>query len=226
LNAVAEAPGLIDVLRFMAGQRALLHLMAAAAVITVVISGPGAFAYSFFIRYHHMKLQVLGPLLGGLSAIIGLIVIPGSGLLSDRLGKRDPRLRLFATAGVLLLATPTVLVSYLAPQPFALPLFLATLLIQGAWLGPLYGTAQNLSPSRMRSRVSSILFVVNGLIGVGLGPVVVGALSDVLSRSLGVGGLRAALMICTSLGFWAALHFYLATRTLERDLDRAAAVTS
>jgi hypothetical protein len=40
---------------------------------------------------------------------------------------------------------------------------------------------------------------------------------------MGAVGLRAALMIVTALGFWAALHFYLATRTLQRDLDRARA---
>ena len=99
-------------------------------------------------------------------------------------------------------------------------------MIQGAWLGPLFGTAQNLCPPRLRSTMASILFVVNGLIGVGFGPVVVGVLSDTLSRRIGAGGLRAALMIVTALGFWAALHFCLATRTLRSDLDRAQGVLS
>lgn len=73
----------------------------------------------------------------------------------------------------------------------------------------------------MRSTVAAMLFVVNGLIGVGLGPVLVGELSDVFAAHFHGDGLRPALMIVTALGLWGALHLYLATRTLRRDLERA-----
>lgn len=223
-RTVADAaPPMGEVLKFMGSQHALLHLMAAAALITVVMSGPGAFSYSFFIRYHHMNLKTLGPLLGSLGAFFGLIIIPGSGLLSDWLGKRDANLRLWTIAGVLAVASPIVMAGYVAPMPYALALYLAQFLIQGAWLGPLYGAAQNLAKPRMRSTVAGILFVVNGLVGFGLGPVLVGSLSDAFSRHYPGQGLRISLVLTTTLGFWAAAHLVLATRTLKRDLAKAKA---
>ncbi|HEY3696671.1 MFS transporter [Phenylobacterium sp.] len=219
----SDAPGLGKALRFIASQRSLLHLMAALAIITLVVTGQGAFGYAFFMRYHHMDLRELGPLLGVSSGAIGLASILTAGLISDRLGRRDPRLRLWVVVATLVAGTPIVMTSYVIPGPLALPLYLTHVLLLSVWLGPGIATAQNLAQPRIRSTVASIVYVVNGLIGFGLGPVVVGALSDGLAAQLGAGSLRAALLVVTALGFWAALHFHLATRSLTADLARAAA---
>ncbi len=221
--APTEAPGWGEVMKFLWSQHALVHVILAAALITLVISGPGTFGFSFFLRYHHMNLRALGPLLGGLSAVIGTVVTLGAGMLADQLGKRDPRLRLWLVVGVLLVATPLTMLAYVAPLAIAFPLYLTHLLIQGAWLGPVFGASQNLAHPRMRSRVAAILFVVNGLVGVGLGPVIAGVLSDVFNAQAPGEGLRLSLILTTGLGFWAALHLYLATRTLKADLARAGA---
>jgi hypothetical protein len=66
----------------------------------------------------------------------------------------------------------------------------------------------------MRSTMSGVLLIVNGLLGVGFGPLVTGQISDAY-------GLRAALIVTTALGLWDALHFALATRSVRSDLQRA-----
>jgi hypothetical protein len=73
----------------------------------------------------------------------------------------------------------------------------------------------------MRSTVAAMMFVVNGLIGFGFGPVIVGALSDSLAAHVGAQSLRWALVIVVLMNVWAALHFFLATRTLKAGLARA-----
>jgi MFS family permease len=148
------------------------------------------------------------------------LAILGSGMIADRIGARDPRRRLWLIAGVLLVATPTVILGCVLPQPFALPVFLAHLVITSVWLGPATATAQNLAHPRMRATVAAILFVTMGVVGVGIGPVFTGVISDVWSTHFGAEGLRVALIVTTLLGFWSALHFYLATRTLVGDLAR------
>jgi MFS family permease len=221
-----KAPPFKDVLRFIASQRSLLHLFAGLALITVVVSGQGAFAYSFFIRYHGMSLKEIGPLLGIASGVIGIGVMLGSGFLADWLAKRDPRMRLWVIVAVFVAISPLVILGFLAPQPYAVPLYLTHILITGVWMGPGFATAQNLSHPRMRTTIAAIMYVVNGFIGFGLGPVVLGRASDMLSVPFGDQGLRYAMIIGTAVGFWAALHFYLATRTLRADLDRAQGVAA
>jgi predicted MFS family arabinose efflux permease len=219
----ARSAGFGEVLRFVASQRSLLHLILSLAIISVVVAGQGVFAYSFFMRYHHMNLRQIGPALGLASGVLGVGSMLAAGAIADRLGKRDPRLRLWVIVGTLVVVSPVVMASYLIPGPFAFPLYLSHILVLNVWLGPGYATIQNLTQPRMRSTVAAITYVVNGLIGFGLGPMAVGGLSDGLAAPLGAQSLRAALLIVTALGFWAALHFHLATRTLRADLARAAA---
>ncbi|CAN7538733.1 MFS transporter [Phenylobacterium sp. LjRoot219] len=218
--ADAAAPSFGEALRFVGRQRALIHLIIGVALVTTIISGQGAFSYAFFMREHGMSLRTLGPLLGISSAAILTVVLLSSGMLADRLAKRDPGLRLWLIVAVLLVATPAVMLSYLLPQPYALALYLVHVLVTGVWQGPAFATAQNLAPPQMRATLASIMLLVNGLVGVGLGPVLTGFVSDAWSAQFGGGGLRAALILTTALGFWAALHFWLATRTLKADLAR------
>jgi MFS family permease len=218
----AGAASFMEVLRFMASQRSLLHLMAALAIITVVVSGAGTFTYAFFMRYHHMNLRALGPIMGIAGAVVGVISMLAAGLIADRLGQHDPRNRLWFIAATLVTVIPLTIASYLTPLPYALVLYFSHTLVLNVWLGPGYATAQNLCQPRMRSTVAGIMFVTNNLIGFGGGPVLVGALSDGLTAQLGEQSLRVALVAVVALGFWAALHFHLATRTLNQDLARAA----
>jgi hypothetical protein len=66
-----------------------------------------------------------------------------------------------------------------------------------------------------------MLLILN-LIGLGLGPLVVGALSDNLAPYFGNDSLRYSLMLTVIImGPWAALHYYLAGRSIDADLSRA-----
>jgi hypothetical protein len=64
-----------------------------------------------------------------------------------------------------------------------------------------------------------MIFVAN-LIGLGLGPVVVGSVSDLLHPSLGAASLRYALLIVISLvGVWCIVHYILSAQTIIEDID-------
>jgi hypothetical protein len=72
----------------------------------------------------------------------------------------------------------------------------------------------------MRALASAILLFILNIIGLGLGPFLVGVLSDVLSDSLGRESLRYAILIATGAYFWAGAHFLLAGRTIRQALHR------
>jgi hypothetical protein len=71
----------------------------------------------------------------------------------------------------------------------------------------------------MRSVASAILLFVINIIGMGLGPYVVGILSDLLHPGFGIQSLRYALCIAVIANLWATVHYLLAAQTLRVDLD-------
>jgi MFS family permease len=116
-------------------------------------------------------------------------------------------------------------VFYTTENPIA-ALFLA---VPGAILGPMYlgptfGMTQSLVTPAMRATASAILLFILNLIGLGLGPVFAGYLSDELRPSHGEESIRYSLLILAVAGnLWSALHYYLASRTLRDDLQAKAA---
>jgi len=69
----------------------------------------------------------------------------------------------------------------------------------------------------MRATASAIFLFINNLIGIGLGSVALGALSDVLSARYGTDSLRYAILAGTLFYFVAAALFLLSAKRLERD---------
>jgi len=70
----------------------------------------------------------------------------------------------------------------------------------------------------MRAMASAILFFILNFIGLGLGPLVVGMLSDFLAPSYGSESLRYALGIVAFVNLVSATFFILAARKLLDDL--------
>jgi MFS family permease len=96
------------------------------------------------------------------------------------------------------------------------PVLLGTL-----WYGPVYATAQSIVDPHMRATASAVLLLIINLIGLGLGPVAVGLLSDVLAGPVGLGeaqGVRWALILSTLLGLVAFGLFWTARKTIREEM--------
>jgi MFS family permease len=85
---------------------------------------------------------------------------------------------------------------------------------------PVGAVTQALAPLRMRGLISAVLNSLLTLFGLGLGPLLTGWVSDLVSAS-GGDGLRTGLAWISALNLWAALHFALAARTLPEELKRS-----
>ena len=90
-------------------------------------------------------------------------------------------------------------------------------LLGGVYLGPTFAMTQTLVRPSMRALASAILLFIINLIGLGLGPTVVGFLSERLKPTYGDESVRYALLWVVVIGAaWATLHYLLAARTLRR----------
>jgi predicted MFS family arabinose efflux permease len=215
-----DAQSLPEVLRFMAGLRSFWHFSFAGALHAFVGYGAAYFVPSFFARVHEMGLAERGTWL----SLVGLVAVVGTylgGWLGDRLAPRDMRWYLWVPAIATLAGVPIALGYYLSANPYvALLLFGIPAGIAGPmYLGPTFALTQTLVKPRMRALASAILLFVMNLIGLGIGPWFVGFASDALAPRFGAESLRWALVSIVSVGnLWAAIHYFLAARTLRVDL--------
>ena len=85
---------------------------------------------------------------------------------------------------------------------------------------------QTLSPVHMRAVSSAIKMLCLNLIGMGLGPLLVGALSDFLTPHYGEDALGVALAYFTLVGFWGSLHCWLCGRALAKQQSQKLMGTS
>ena len=217
-----EAPSLGTVVRFMASTPTLRHLAAGATLASFVGYGVVLWLPAFLMRSHGLQSGQIGTALAFLFGIMGGISTYIGGSLADRLGRRDVRWSMWVVSVAILIALPFTIAAYLAKDIQTATLYsIVPALMGGVYLGPSFALNQSLVAVRMRSVASAILLFIVNIIGLGLGPQTVGILSDFFQAQYGSESLRYALLCLSLINAWAALHYFLAGRTLREDLPKA-----
>jgi len=104
----------------------------------------------------------------------------------------------------------------------ALALLVLPSMALGGYLAPCYAMIQALAGPRSRATaVATLTFAVN-LLGLGLGPLMIGTLSDLLHSTYGEQSLRYAFLVVPPIYGLAATFLLLASRFILRDMERAA----
>jgi len=168
--------------------------------------GMGTWFPSFLIRIHGLTLTEAGLTLGIVGTLGALIGAVSGGILCDRLPKIDSRWQLRVPsigAGLSVVFLGLFLIWPESQQwrlgeyrvPVAVVFLFFGGIVSSFWIGPTYAAIQTLTPSHLRSQASALLLLLLNLIGMGLGPLVVGALSDLLAPALGAQSIRYAMLI-------------------------------
>ena len=247
--ASTPAPSFMAVVRTLLSKRAFIHVALGAALASFAGYGVGAFALPFLLRGYDITLaqaSAVYGLIGGLSAALGTAM---GGWLADRFGRRHQRAHILVPAIGLIVSVPLYVAVVLSQSLVAMALLIIVPAITHYfYLGPTWGLTSNMVESRMRATATAILLLVINLIGLGLGPVIVGALSDLFTqqfygaadfaaacpggrapagapaeaaeacRTASFQGVRAAILCGIAVYGWAGIHYLLAGRTLGRDL--------
>ncbi len=226
-KVAAKAPPLRFTLAYIWKQKSLLHLLIGATLCYVVVAGMGSWHFSFLVRSHDLHLHEVGPIIGIGIAVLGMAANVSSGAISDFLGARDERYRTWFIAAGALATLSIGAWSILTTSPNGA---LAGVVIFAAvvvtWFPTVAALSQGLVEARMRATVASLLFVLSNLIGYGLGPILVGAVSDLLAPVFGSHSLRYGMLSVLGLTGWAAIHFFLAARDLRKNLASTGATSA
>lgn len=217
----------VSVLKVLWSRKSFPHIALGCALHAFANYGLASFMPIFLTRVHEMPIARIGLVYGFVAGVGGMLGTYGGGFLSDKLANRYNESRWYIW--VPLISVIVVVPFYgftlmLAPTGFiaAISYFIPAV-VAGMYLGPSLATTHGLVGLRMRAQASAILFFVLNLIGLGLGPMTTGLLSDFLRPEYGDLSIRYALMTVVMVNIWCATHYYMATRTLREDLARAPA---
>jgi predicted MFS family arabinose efflux permease len=219
--AIADASPVLSVIPILARKPAYWLLSVGAGCSSMAGYGlalwvPKIIAVHYGWTDNHDLIKV-GQFMGSLLLIGGTTGIFLGGVLADRLGTLDRAWYARIPAIAWLITAPTFMLGLFTPYPmFAWFLLLIPNALNTLWLGPIVTAAQHLAPSRMRAGASGTFLLVNNLLGLGLGPLLMGVLSDALKASYGADSLRYAAIIGVSLYLVAALLAFLAIKPLKR----------
>lgn len=217
-----EAPAAVPMLRAigtLARLPAYLWLLAGASFMGGSLYAWATWMTAMLVRVHGFSIVEVASIVTPLGGIAGALGIVGAGWFADRLGRRDPRWRLWVPALICLACVPGY-AAFLLGDTSAVWIsgLAAVFTLQAAYQGPTFAAVIAMAPPGMRAVSVSIVVLFTGLVGQIFGPLVVGMLNDGLAPSFGEGAIRYSLLVlplCTLLG---GSCFFIAA--LSRDAAR------
>ncbi|PZQ57290.1 MAG: MFS transporter [Phenylobacterium zucineum] len=231
--AAEPPPGIRDALRELAASRTYWRVVGGVTIKSFASYGALAFTGSFFFRNFPVELAemaagfglksagFLGLALGvtsGLTAMIGTLL---GGRLADHFARKDARAFAVIPAVGAIAGLPFSLAALNADSLLAAFAFLlAPGLLGSMWLGPAYGVVQSLVQPQTRATATAVMLFVANLIGLGLGPLFVGILSDVLVAQglTDADAIRWSMMSFALLALPCAWLFWSARRSMREDI--------
>ena len=159
-----------------------------------------------------------GQFLASIFLIGGTAGVFAGGWLADRLGQGDRRWYARLPAIAWLITAPMFAIGLLSSDPWAAwGLLLIPNALNILWLGPVTTAVQHLVAQPMRATASASFLLINNLIGLGVGPTLIGALSVMFKERYGTEALRYASVSVVGFYLIAALLMLLAVRRLRED---------
>lgn len=234
-GAVPDAQGsFLYAVRTLARIRSYRLFVLATAFQAFVSYGHAPFTASYFFRMHGPAIDSIGAMVGleragflglalGLSTgVTGALGVWLGGQIADRISRGDVRAHGTLPAVAALLTVPTYIIAVLVPDAgLALALLAIPSLFNAMWFGSVHTTQQGVAPPHMRATATALLLLVLNLIGLGLGPLAVGLLSDWLAGAWHLGparGVQWALVLSSFVGLVPAYLFWTARRSIPLEL--------
>lgn len=233
-----KGPSFADAIVELRSKKSFWWISIGAALSAMVGYGHIAFYGSFYLRNHGEGLTAMavsvnemigvsfGPI-GFVGTALGLIIgICGAfgtylgGVLADRAARKN--VAGYATVPAIAgLVTVIPFIAAMLVDNVALSfVILALPVFAGAiWYGPVFASAQSLVQPRTRATAAAVLLFVINLVGLGLGPLLVGIFSDIFAQSMGAAeGIRWSMVLFGGVGGIASIAFFMAARTLKDEV--------
>ena len=208
-------------IKLIFAQPGLPHCMLAITLIAVAMSGLSSWLVSFFVRIHGLQISQAGMVVAFSFGLLGAVGGISSGFIVDRIGRRraryDPRIPARSAALTCTLTAVLTGAALLAGSTTAaVVLILCAGLLSTAYNGPANSLFVTLAPAQARGLSVSILQFFCNLVGMGVGPLIVGQISQAAGAA---DGIRWGLLAMLGFLMWGVGHFLLVARRLKDGLS-------
>lgn len=211
-----------SVYRGLLGNRAFTWCIAGSALHLVVTYGLGAWAIPWFVRGHGLSIAQAGLLLGMIGLVAGALGSLAGGAIGDRLARRDRRWLGWWPAITVLIAAAIGAPAYLTGD-YELALAGAALatFLNFLYQPSTYALVQGVAHPGERASAAALMIFVQNLVGLGLGPLLIGMISDGLAPELGTRALGVAIAGIFIFNILAGFAYWRAASALGADPARA-----
>lgn len=223
-GSVADAPSLLESLRYLWRQKAAFHVVMGTGVCALWGWGLIWFTPAFLMRAYGLDVGEAGAVTGNIHLVGGILATAGTAWILSRPAMADPRRVVWLLAlGVGLATVPSFLAYWTHSLATARSMFWLFIPAIYFYIGPAMGLMQNLAPPRTRAMFTAWSLVVGNVFNLIIAPQGVGLLSDWFAGKAGpdAHSLRLALLVLAPTGLWAVFHFLMASKTILADQARA-----
>jgi predicted MFS family arabinose efflux permease len=183
-HGATVVPSFREAMRILFRNRTFVHIVVAAATGGLAVYGVNSFGGPYFMRQHGLDAAETGIVLASGLGVAGLVGTLFGGFMADRFAASDPRVYVLVPAVGAALSGLFFIVSFMQSNWLvAAAFFILAYLFNGFKNGPSFAAVLNLFPSRMRATAAAVNLMAITLIGLGLGPLLVGGLSDLVAAA-------------------------------------------
>ena len=216
-QASLETPKLASTFAILARKPSFWLMAFASSFSSLAGYGLALWTPSVLERSFGLGLIGRGQFLASLFLLGGTAGVFAGGWFADRLGQGDRRWYAWLPAIAWAITAPTFALGLMSHSAWlAWPLLLVPNALNILWLAPVTTAVQHLVARPMRSTASASFLLINNLIGLGVGPTLIGALSTAIKSRFGTEALRYAAVSVVGFYVLAAVLMLLAARGLRR----------
>lgn len=214
-----------ETLRFMWQQRCYSLILLGFCFTTFTQFGFGTWTAPFLGRIHHLNTEQIGIDLGIIRAVAGLVGTLGGGYLSDWAAMHwDIRWKIYVSGICSILAFPGVLLfAFSQSLSWCLVGLTIVSLMSPVHVGPIVAASHSTVKVGMRAFSTAIVYLISELIGLGLGPFLMGVFNDHYRARLGIDVNRYSMSSAAITTFVGGSIFVIAAQFFRRDMTRASA---
>jgi MFS family permease len=215
-------PALFASIQLLWRNRTYRYLVLGGAMSAFGLFGISTWMPSFLARSHGMSPKDIGTLIGPLIGLVGGAGMVVGGYLSDKLSRRDERWIFWMPAAASVLSVLALAAALLVSDAqAAIGLYAIAYFLDVLWIPATYVTIQSLVPTTIRASATAWKLLFTNLIGLGLGPQLVGVASDFYAKTQGSGSLRSAMLLCACSLIVPTILYLIAAVFIRDDLAKA-----
>ena len=222
IKEMFKLDGYVSSFSYLSKRPAFIHTAIAGGLFSFTGYGAAAFLPSMLSRVYDIPIDQRGYILAYFSAI-GAVGTFLAGRYTDRIVQVLDDKSWFGKvpAYTHLAILPFIVAAYMSSSIYVFcVLWMVVAFLGGMYLGPTFAVIQHLVGTKRRAVASAILLFFMNIIGLGLGPTIVGYLSD-FYETLGYGAHSVAYALMTVgvlVNLWGSIHYIVGASHMEENI--------